>query len=156
LAELLVRVKVNGAPVLAQLDTGSDISVLTRGGAARAGMSPNSKDVSRGGRIQGSGHEKITAYVGDFDSFSFGDETIRHTKLWIADLFHADTEMDMARSSIPEKVVDTPDMLIGADFFKSHRVYVSMQQHKVYASYVGGPVFAAADPAAGDNPKTPN
>jgi predicted aspartyl protease len=156
LAELLVRVKVNGAPVLAQLDTGSDISVLTRGGAARAGMSPTSKGMERGGKIQGAGHEKITAYVGDFDSFSFGDETIRHTKLWIADLFHANKEYDPAISAIPVKVVDTPDMLIGADFFKSHRVYVSIQQHKVYASYVGGPVFAVADPAAGADTKTLN
>lgn len=156
LAELLVKVKVNGAPVLAQLDTGSDISVLTRGGAARAGLSPSSKGVERGGKISGAGHEKITAYIGDFDSFSFGEETIRHTKLWIADLFHANKEYDPAMSAIPVKLVDTPDMLIGADFFKSHRVYVSMQQHKVYASYVGGPAFAAADPAAGADSKSPN
>jgi hypothetical protein len=34
-------------------------------------------------------------------------------------------------------------MLLGADFFRSHRVYVSLGQRKVYASYLGGPVFSA-------------
>jgi hypothetical protein len=32
-------------------------------------------------------------------------------------------------------------MLLGADFFRSHRVYVAKSQGKVYVSYVGGPVF---------------
>ena len=31
--------------------------------------------------------------------------------------------------------------LLGADFFRSHRVYVARGQRKVYVSYMGGPVF---------------
>jgi tetratricopeptide (TPR) repeat protein len=33
------------------------------------------------------------------------------------------------------------DMLIGADFFLSHRIYVASSQHKLYFTYNGGPVF---------------
>ena len=33
------------------------------------------------------------------------------------------------------------DMLIGADFFLSHRVYVANSLHKMYFTYDGGPVF---------------
>jgi tetratricopeptide (TPR) repeat protein len=33
------------------------------------------------------------------------------------------------------------DMLVGADFFLSHRVYVSNEQHKLYFTYNGGAVF---------------
>ncbi|HET9329219.1 MAG TPA: tetratricopeptide repeat protein, partial [Steroidobacteraceae bacterium] len=33
------------------------------------------------------------------------------------------------------------DMLVGADFFLSHRIYVSNSQHKLYFTYNGGPVF---------------
>ena len=51
-------------------------------------------------------------------------------------------------------------MLIGADFFLSHRIYVASSQSKLYFTYNGGPVFnlatqsapasgAAAQPAAG-------
>jgi hypothetical protein len=37
--------------------------------------------------------------------------------------------------------VEEPNMLLGADFFRSHRVYVAREQRKVYVSYMGGPVF---------------
>ena len=32
-------------------------------------------------------------------------------------------------------------MLIGADFFLSHRIYVASSQKKLYFTYNGGPVF---------------
>jgi len=143
--QLLVTVKVNGRPVTAQLDTGAESSVLTPGGASRAGVSMHAPGVIKVGKMNGTGHEKITTYENVFDSFSFGDETIKHARLTIADMFHFDTVVDTARSMIPEKELDLPDMLLGADFFKSHRVYVSLQQRKVYASYVGGPVFGPSD-----------
>jgi hypothetical protein len=34
------------------------------------------------------------------------------------------------------------DMLLGADFFLSHRIYVANGQEKIYFTYNGGPVFA--------------
>ncbi len=37
------------------------------------------------------------------------------------------------------------DMLIGADFFLSHRIYVASKQRKVYFTFNGGPVFNLAD-----------
>jgi hypothetical protein len=37
-------------------------------------------------------------------------------------------------------------MLIGADFFRSHRIYVARDQRRVYVSYVGGRVFDLSDP----------
>ena len=36
-------------------------------------------------------------------------------------------------------------MLAGADFFLSHRMFVSSTQHKLYFTYNGGPVFKLAD-----------
>ena len=137
--QLLVKVSVNGRPLTAQLDTGAAVSVLTPQASARVGVS---KALAvRAGKLEGSGHEKITAYVDVFDSFGFGDEVIQHAKLWIADLFYADVETGTATTSIPKRATDEPDMLLGADFFKSHRVYVSQEQKKVYVSYAGGPVF---------------
>jgi hypothetical protein len=40
------------------------------------------------------------------------------------------------------------DMLIGADFFLSHHIFVSNSQHKLYLTYNGGPVFNLAAAAA--------
>ena len=39
------------------------------------------------------------------------------------------------------------DMLIGADFFLSHRIYVASSQRKLFFTYNGGPVFNLGAPA---------
>ena len=39
-------------------------------------------------------------------------------------------------------------MLLGADFFLSHRVYVANSQNKLYFTYGGGPVFDFSKPPA--------
>ena len=36
---------------------------------------------------------------------------------------------------------DMPDMLLGEDFFLSHRIYVAYSQRKLYFTYNGGPLF---------------
>jgi tetratricopeptide (TPR) repeat protein len=47
-------------------------------------------------------------------------------------------------------------MLIGADFFLSHRVYVASGQHKLYFTYNGGPVFnLASSPSPSPSPPPP-
>jgi tetratricopeptide (TPR) repeat protein len=49
------------------------------------------------------------------------------------------------------------DMLVGADFFLSHRVYVSNSQHKLYFTYNGGAVFNLSTDegtAVAQNPNT--
>ncbi len=155
-----VKVTLNGAPVVAEMDTGSGASVVTLEGAARAGVRPKSQGVSELGAIHGMGPKKVQAFVGVFPSFSFGDETIKNAQLQIADLFHAGKET-IVGSHMPISMVDEPSMLLGADFFRSHRVYIAREQRKVYVSYMGGPVFqtvgvhpdAPAETAAAPAPK---
>jgi hypothetical protein len=38
-------------------------------------------------------------------------------------------------------VFDNPGMVIGADFFMAHRIYVARSQGKMYFTYKGGPIF---------------
>jgi clan AA aspartic protease (TIGR02281 family) len=137
--QINVTVRVNGAPILAQMDTGAT-STLTPAAAARAGVTPASQGVKPVGESHGLGAVSVRTYVGMFESFSFGDETIKNARLQIADLFAADKEVRLG-SHIPEAAIDAPEMLLGVDFFHAHRVYVSLGQRTVYVSYVAGPVF---------------
>jgi hypothetical protein len=66
----------------------------------------------------------VQTWIAPFASFRIGDEEIRNTHLRIWDTGLRDV-----------------DMLIGADFFLSHRIYVASSQHKLYFTYNGGPVF---------------
>ena len=137
---ILVNVRVNGAPAIAQMDTGASASVLTPGAAAAAGVTPTSEGTVPEGPTHGMGPTPVKSYVGQFSSFSFGDETIKNVNLRIADLF-GEAKVRQTGDLIATPVANEPQMLLGADFVRSHRVFLALEQHRVYASYQGGPVF---------------
>lgn len=140
--DITVMVKINGVPVRAQIDTGASVSTLTNEIAAKLGVRPNSDGVRPEGRIEGTGREKPRIYLGTFQTFSFGDETVKNATLRIADLFRADKTLPTGTDTrIATDVVVEPDMLLGSDFLRYHRVYISRSQHMMYISYTGGRVF---------------
>jgi tetratricopeptide (TPR) repeat protein/predicted aspartyl protease len=133
---VIAYVYVNGAAIRAVFDTGASNSFLTVKAAARAGIKLDSSGVVSGGSIVGFGQNTVQTYLAPVAVFKIGDEEIRNTRLRLAD-------MDLSEG----------DMLIGADFFLSHHVYVANSQDKLYFSYNGGPVFnLAAHQAAGSVP----
>jgi len=115
---------VNGTEIRVLFDSGAFVSTLSLKAAARAGVRPDSSGVLPGGGMGGVGRNVVPSYIAPFASFKIGDEEIRNTRLRIADI------------DIPDA-----DMLIGPDFFLSHRIYVANSQQKLYFTYNGGPVF---------------
>jgi tetratricopeptide (TPR) repeat protein len=125
---------LNGVKIRVIFDTGAAQSVVTLGTAKRAGITPTSPGVTDGGYSHGLGHRAIQTWITRFSSFKIGDEEIQHAQLRFGDI-------DLVGA----------DMLIGADFFLSHRVYVASSQNQLYFTYNGGPVFdlsAEREPAA--------
>ncbi|MGI8840777.1 MAG: aspartyl protease family protein [Caulobacteraceae bacterium] len=118
-------VYVNGVPIHAVFDTGASLSVLSLRAAARAGVKRGDPGATPGGVFLGLGRRPMNTWIAPVASFKIGDEEIRNTRLRIGDL----------------DLVDDIDMLLGADFFLSHRVYVANSQRKLYFTYNGGPVF---------------
>ena len=138
-----VTVALNGASIVAEMDSGSSNTIVTVGRAAKAGVTPRSSGVIAAGASLGMGAKAEQTFEAVFPTFSFGDETIKNARLQIADLFEADKEVELG-SHIAASVIDNaPQMLLGADFLKAHRVYIARGQKKVYISYTGGPVFEA-------------
>ncbi len=115
---------VNGSEIRVMFDTGAGTSILSLRAAARAGVKPDSPGVVPGGVSHGIGKNTYPTYIAPFASFKLGDEEIKNTRLRIGDIELQDA-----------------DMLIGPDFFLSHRVYVANSQHQLYFTYNGGPVF---------------
>jgi tetratricopeptide (TPR) repeat protein/predicted aspartyl protease len=131
---------VNGKKIHVLFDTGAYTSILSVRAAERAGIKLDSPDVVEAGYTLGLGRGTVKSYLARFDSFQIGDgEQIRNIRLRIGEIG-----------------LDDSDMLLGADFFISHRIFVSNREHKVYITYNGGPVFnlsknpqsAAATPAS--------
>jgi len=119
------RGKVNGQKLRVTFDTGAFTSVLSLRAAERAGLKPDSPGVVDEGYSSGIGRGQVKTYIGTFASFTIGDsEEIKNAKLRFADTRLTDS-----------------DMLLGADFFVSHRIFVANKEHRLFLTYNGGPVF---------------
>lgn len=115
---------LNGVKIRVVFDSGASRSVLTVAGARRAGVRTDGPDVIRIGAGSGVGARVASSWIAPFQSFEIGGEQVRATRIRISDLDMTDA-----------------DMLLGADFFLSHHIYVAHSQNRVYFTYNGGPVF---------------
>lgn len=127
---------VNGVAIRTMFDTGASTSFLSLNAAQRVGIKIDSAGVVPGGVAYGFGRSQVETYLVPVSMFKIGEEEIHNTRLRVGKMELRDT-----------------DMLIGADFFLSHHIYLANSQSKLYFSYNGGPVFnLAAQQAAGSAP----
>jgi len=131
---------INGHSVTVVFDTGASNSFVSLAAAQRSGITPNSPGVTFVGMTGGIGPGLTRVWSAPFDTFQLGGEKVQHLHLLIAN---------------PKS---GPDMLLGDDFFLSHRIFVTYSQNKLYFTYNGGPLFnlnipqtatASAKPPAG-------
>jgi predicted aspartyl protease len=133
-------VLINGVKMRAVFDTGADTSFITRRAAVRAGVKTTDPGVTDAGFSSGL-DRKIKTWTARFASIKVGDEEIKNGQLDIGD-----------------SDADDFDILIGADFFLSHHVYVANSQRKIYFTYTGGRVFNISNEertAANEQAQTP-
>ena len=126
--------KVNGQTIRVMFDSGASTSVLTLRAAGRAGIHSDGPNVVPAGLTGGFGRRSIETWIAPVESFKVGDEEIKNTRLRVGAVELEDV-----------------DMLLGADFMLSHRIYVARSQNRLYFTYNGGPVFRL-EPAATGRP----
>ncbi len=119
------RGKLNGHELIVLFDTGA-ASIVSTSAARRAGVGEAAW--THAGFAYGVGRGRLQVWTAPFESFELGSEAIRDLRLRLADLALRDA-----------------DMLLGIDFFLSHRLYVSKKRSKVWITYDGGPVFALGE-----------
>lgn len=132
-------VEVNGQRLRAMLDSGAT-STLTTTAAAKLGIAPDTSGVVPAGCSFGLGRKEIERWIAPIERVSIGSETIEKPKLYVADLWKYTTYAETG-TRLPQRPPGLPDMLLGIDFLRSHRVLISHSQRKMYFSYVGGTVF---------------
>lgn len=123
--KIIVHVDVNGHDFKAVLDSGAGRSFISRTAARAAGVSVDDQGVKPAGMGGGIGHSNFQTWIARFQSFQIGDEVVKNALLRIGD-----TPMG-----------GDAQMLLGADFLLSHRVYVANGERKLFFTYIGGPVF---------------
>ncbi len=121
---------LDGKPVRVLFDTGSSTSMVALEAARRAGFKRNG-GAHPAAYLYGIGARRVPVWLWTFPRFQIGGETVRNAPLRVAEL------------KLPHI-----DMILGADFFLAHRIFVAVDQRKLYFTYDGGPVFAANAPNA--------
>ncbi|MGH7023301.1 MAG: aspartyl protease family protein [Caulobacteraceae bacterium] len=116
---------LNGVPVTVGFSTGDAVSILTLDAAKRAGISLRDPGVVTSGTISWDGNP-VQIWIVPVKSFAFAGEEVRDTSLRV-------TSADITGY----------DLMLGTDYFLSHHVFFANSQHKLYVTYVGGPVFSA-------------
>jgi clan AA aspartic protease (TIGR02281 family) len=125
-----VPVKVNGHEGRAMIDSGAAAgSVMSLQLADDAGITPQTPGVQPASCTFGIGAGNVRMSVARFDSIGLGDETIHDAHLLIADYLGGWRRV--------------PEMILGSDFLRAHRVLIARSQRKVYFSYTGGRIFPA-------------
>jgi predicted aspartyl protease len=144
-AEFHLDLQLNGRTVHATMDSGANTSVVTTEAASRVGAQPRSQP---SGKVGGVGARAVEVTTVVFDTLKIGDEEIKKAKLLVGDYFRDDREAPID-SHIKRSSMDETEILLGADFLRSHRVFVSIRQKRMYFTYAGGPVFQVVAPVDG-------
>lgn len=130
--KIVIAVRVNGRETYAVVDSGASSSVVDLALASRVGNKPGKPGVVPAECHSGIGASLVHSWVAKFDTVAIGGETVRDPQLGIADF-----------ASALGARYGSPEMILGTDFLRAHRVFVSHSQRKIYFSYTGGLVFPA-------------
>jgi predicted aspartyl protease len=139
----VVVVELNGKPIRALVDTGAVFSVVSLAAAARAGVTPSSPHVIKDVSIGGVGEHHLETWIAPFSTFAIGPEVSEHLHLRIGDIW-AGAQADIQRMGTSQWLGEQPEMILGMDFLRHHRMLFSKSQHRLYFTYEGGALFAPA------------
>lgn len=149
---LISTAMIDGHRVTVMFDTGASHSLLSLEAAGRAGITISSPGVLPGGMVAGIGPGSIRVWVAPIANFQVGGEKVENAHLLIGN----------AGSNLPLGYAGDrpPELVLGEDFFLSHRIYVAYSQNRLYFTYNGGPLFnlniPQTAPGTGKSPATPN
>lgn len=114
-------VLLNGKKFRATINSGASTSAMTRDTAKAIGVKLDGPGVERLGDVTGIGDERVARWAAVVDKLEIGSETITHARIGVIDTDDIGV-----------------DLILGADFLRSHRVLFAVSQEKLYISYIGG------------------
>jgi predicted aspartyl protease len=136
---LEANVSLDGHQIVAMFDSGSALSTISSKALVQTGIKAEAPPVAAEA-TRGLANRPIETAIAVFPTLTIGQESVENVKLRIADLFSKNTEAETG-SMIRRSVMASPDLIIGADFFLAHRIYVARSQGRIYFTHNGGQIF---------------
>ncbi len=136
---ITVEVLINGKPVRAVLDSGASTTLLDMSLAGRLGVTKETAGTLAGRCLRGFGKEGVDSWIGQFETFAIGNEMIRNPKMYFGELWkHLPLTMS---GFFKVRKYDMPEMILGADFLRAHRLLIARGHGKLVFTYAGDTVF---------------
>lgn len=124
---LFLPVRVNGHQLSAFVDTGARITVMTTDAAARLGVSGQALNHDPGGSGRGIDLNSVIVHRHMFTEIGVGPELFRNRPIDVAGLD-----------------LDRGDMLLGADYFRARRVWLSYAANQLFIALPPPPAAVSA------------
>ncbi|HTI79698.1 MAG TPA: retroviral-like aspartic protease family protein [Acetobacteraceae bacterium] len=115
-AALVIPVSIDGSALHALIDTGASSSLITAPGMARLGLTPELLAHDPSGNGSGIGPAPVFMRRHHFETLSVGPVTTMKPTLWVS----------------PVRVVPIVDMLLGADWLSTRRLWLSFATKQVF------------------------
>ena len=115
---LVVQVMVDGRPLRALIDTGASGSLITASGMFRLGLTPGLLARDPVGNGAGVGPAPVPMHHHHFAEMRVGPDATRDLTLWVA----------------PVHMVPIVDMLLGTDWLRSRRVWLSFATKQMFVA----------------------
>jgi len=139
--KIMVSLELNGTPFRATFDTGASRTLISTAFARRLGFSESSAGMVKSGTTTGVDQHRIDVYQYRFSELHVGDEVIKNPLLNVANLVPVKKDFHSAQR-IQESNLEDSDGILGADFIKTHHIYVATRSGKMYFTYNGGGIFS--------------
>jgi predicted aspartyl protease len=139
--KLFITLELDGKPVEAALDTGASTSIISTAITKRMGIDENSPGMTKAGFSHGIDQHRVDVYKYRFSELKIGDEVIKNPLLNVANLAPVKHAFDSAARMQDDNLPDL-QALLGADFVKTHHIYIATRNRKMYFTYNGGGIFS--------------
>jgi hypothetical protein len=117
-AALVIPVSIDSRPLHALIDTGASSSLVAAPGMARLGLTPAVLAHDPGGNGSGIGPTPVFMRRHRFETLSIGPDTTANPTLWVSAIH----------------VVPIVDMLLGADWLRTRRVWLSFATKQIFVA----------------------
>jgi predicted aspartyl protease len=133
---IFVAVELNGTATEALFDSGSSRTIISTRMTHRLGF-----DETAPGMTQANAAHPGNFYTYRFSELKVGDEVIKNPLLYVRR--SQVLKVDMRLSKTAQLAYDQrPDAYLGADFIKTHHIYLAPKDRKMYFTYNGGGIFS--------------
>jgi predicted aspartyl protease len=136
----IITVRINGVDLRALIDSGAFRSLIDVRAARRLDLPAADGAPADRQKSGGVGSGVLEFQVVPVSEVAIGREVIHDTRIAVGDIF-GNALASLALSGMERTRMRSYDMILGQDFLLAHRVLFSMQQERLYFSYLGGRVF---------------